>query len=69
MNEQDKEPTINLDQFLKRCGVETGGQAKLMIQSGEVMVNGEIETRRRRKLREGDEVEFMDEAFEVGRVE
>jgi ribosome-associated protein len=49
-------PTIDLDQFLKTCGVATGGQAKLLIQGGSVLVNGEIETRRRRKLREGDEV-------------
>ena len=59
------EPTIHLDQFLKRCGVATGGQAKLMIQSGEVLVNGEVETRRRRQLRSGDEVEFMDEVYIV----
>ena len=33
--------TIRLDQFLKICQlVETGGQAKLLIQGGEVLVNG-----------------------------
>jgi ribosome-associated protein YbcJ (S4-like RNA binding protein) len=36
---------------------DTGGQAKLLIQSGEVKVNGEPETRRRRKLVVGDVVE------------
>ena len=47
-----------LDQFLKlRAIVETGGQAKLMIQDGQVKVNGEIETRRRRKLSAADVVE------------
>ena len=50
---------IRLDQFLKlNFVVESGGQAKMLIQSGEVKVNGEIETRRRRKLLAGDIVEF-----------
>lgn len=53
-----REPTIHLDQFLKTCGVATGGQAKRLIQGGEVTVNGELETRRRRKLRVNDEVEL-----------
>lgn len=57
--------TIRLDQFLKTCGVETGGQAKVMIQAGEVLVNGEVETRRRFQLRVGDEVAFGDEVFGV----
>ncbi len=49
--------TIKLDQFLKFCGeVSTGGQAKIIIQSGQVQVNGEIETRRGRKLVTGDRV-------------
>ena len=58
---------IRLDQFLQLCGVPTGGQAKLLIQGGEVTVNGEVETRRRKKLTIGDEVgldgEFYDVAF------
>lgn len=48
---------LSLDQFLKLNAIaETGGRAKLMIQGGEVQVNGEIETRRRRKLVVGDVV-------------
>lgn len=48
-----------LDQFLKLSWVvETGGHAKFVIQHGEVKVNGEIETRRRRKLVVGDVVEI-----------
>jgi ribosome-associated protein len=40
---------------LKLCGItDTGGQAKLLIQSGEVKVNGQVESRRRRKLVAGD---------------
>jgi len=46
---------ITLDQFLKTTGlVGTGGQAKIAIQEGYVTVNGELETRRRRKLAFGD---------------
>lgn len=56
--EQKAEATIHLDQFLKTCGVATGGQAKLLIQGGEILVNGEVETRRRKQLRVGDEVDW-----------
>ena len=49
---------LRLDQFLKLSGVaDTGGQAKWMIQNGEVKVNGEVETRRGRKMTAGDRVE------------
>jgi ribosome-associated protein len=58
--------TIHLDQFLKvQSLVATGGQAKGAIQGGEVRVNGEIETRRRRQLREGDVVAFGGEELRV----
>lgn len=51
------EETIKLDQFLKLAQVvESGGQAKQLIQAGLVFVNGAIETRRGRKLRAGDVV-------------
>jgi ribosome-associated protein len=51
---------LRLDQFLKWLRVVgTGGEAKIRIQHGEVKVNGEIETRRGRGLRPGDEVEFL----------
>ena len=46
---------IRLDHFLKFQGfAQTGGHAKLLIQDGDVTVNGEVETRRRRKLHAGD---------------
>ena len=55
-----------LDQFLKRSMItHTGGQAKVLIQSGEVRVNGEIETRRRRKLAAGDVVEVNGKRWSV----
>jgi ribosome-associated protein len=65
----DAEPKICLDQFLKTCGVATGGQAKRMIQGGEVLVNNEVETRRRKKLKPGDEVQIYDDIFVVALAE
>jgi ribosome-associated protein len=57
---------IKLDQFLKLVGiVQTGGQAKLLIQAGEVRVNGAVETRRGRKLFKGDRVVTMGETLTV----
>lgn len=50
---------IKLGQALKAAGlVESGVYAKEVIVQGLVVVNGEIETRRGRKLYDGDEVEF-----------
>ena len=48
---------IRLDHFLQRSGLaQTGGHAKLLIQDGDISVNGETEHRRRRMLVEGDKV-------------
>ena len=56
----DADSIIRLDDFLKRSGlVGTGGEAKMRIQSGEVIVNGEVETRRRKQLAIGDVVELL----------
>ena len=56
-----KQNTICLDQFLKLTSIaESGGQAKVMIQGGQVKVNGALETRRRRKLTADDLVEVGD---------
>jgi len=50
---------MKLDQFLKWSNVvSTGGEAKMLIKSGKVSVNGEIEKRRGRKLNIGDVVKF-----------
>ena len=52
---------IRLGQYLKLLGlVATGGEAKYLIQDGHVRVNGEVETRRKRQLRDGDRVEVGD---------
>jgi ribosome-associated protein len=45
--------------------VSTGGQAKLVIQAGEVLVNGVVETRRKKKLKTGDRVTFNGQTFIV----
>jgi ribosome-associated protein len=58
--------TIHLDQFLKVQNlVATGGQAKQVIQGGEVLVNGEVETRRRKQLKQGDVVVYGGEEMVV----
>jgi ribosome-associated protein len=60
-------PGTTLGQALKAAGlVGTGGEAKVLIQAGEVSVNGEVETRRGRRLQEGDVVEVGDERLEIG---
>ena len=57
---------ITLGQALKASNlVGSGGEAKVLIQGGEVRVNGEVEKRRGRRLREGDVVEVGDERLEV----
>ncbi|WP_017299249.1 RNA-binding S4 domain-containing protein [Nodosilinea nodulosa] len=61
---------IKLDQFLKQMQVVgTGGQAKLIIQDGEVSVNGTVETRRGRKLMAGDRVEVEGQTWIVDLAE
>lgn len=53
------EEYIELNNLLKAFGwVATGGEAKIRIDNGEVTVNGEIETRKRKKMKVGDMVEF-----------
>ncbi len=62
----DDRSIIRLADFLKRSGlVGTGGEAKLRIQSGEVLVNGQVETRRRKQLSIGDVVEAVGETLAV----
>ncbi len=63
-------PVIRLDQFLKFAGLaDTGGEAKTRIQAGEVRVNGEVETRRGRKLHVGDAVELDGETYDIAAPE
>jgi ribosome-associated protein len=58
--------TIELDRFLKMAQVaQSGGEAKVIIRSGVVQVNGIVETRRGRKLRPGDMVEVNGEQYVI----
>ena len=60
-----REP-VELYKILKFEGlVSTGGEAKLLIGDGQVTVNGEIETRRRRKMLSGDVIEFRGDRLEL----
>ncbi len=57
----NKEP-VELYKILKFEGlVTTGGEAKLLIGDGQVNVNGEVETRKRRKIMSGDTIDFAGE--------
>ncbi len=57
---------LSLGQALKAANVVgSGGEAKVLIQAGEVAVNSEVETRRGRRLRRGDVVEVGNERLEV----
>ena len=51
---------IRLGQFLKLADlIDTGGEGKILIASGDVIVNGEVDTRRGRQLHPGDVVEVL----------
>ncbi len=57
---------IPLDGALKFAGiVSTGGQAKMIIQAGEVKVNGKVCDKRTKKLIDGDKFEFENILYEV----
>lgn len=61
-----KDDFIKLGQALKLAGmVGSGVDAKFVIQDGLVEVNGEVDTRRGRKLVEGDVVTFQGESFQI----
>lgn len=63
--EISKEP-VELYKVLKFEGlVASGGEAKTVIDSGQVLVNGEVETRRRKKIVSGDIIEFMDNKMKI----
>ncbi len=61
-----KDEFIRLDSALKFSGIiGTGGQAKMVIKDGLVLVNDEVCTMRGKKLRNGDKVEFENFSFVV----
>jgi len=66
MEFQLKSEFIELDNLLKVLElVASGAEAKQYIQSGEVKVNGQVESRIRCKLRLGDSVEFRQQLFNI----
>lgn len=61
-----REDYIKLGQAIKAAGLsESGVDAKYAIQDGMVKVNGEVETRRGRKLYPGDMVEYQRETIKI----
>ncbi len=54
---------IKLLKVTSICG--SGGEAKHMVDEGEVKLNGELESRKRAKIRKGDKVEIFNEIIEV----
>jgi len=62
----EEQPAIRLDQFLKHEGlVRSGGEAKYLIQGGQVLLNGVVETRRSKKLQPGDRVTLGERTITV----
>ncbi len=59
---------IKLGQAMKLAGmVGSGVDAKMLIQDGQVEVNGEVEYQRGKKLREGDVITFNGESVQIGK--
>lgn len=57
---------IRLGQFLKLADlIDTGGEGKILIASGDVTVNGEVDTRRGRQLQPGDVVAVLGRSARV----
>ncbi|MFT6991811.1 MAG: ribosome-associated protein [Paraglaciecola sp.] len=57
---------IALYQLLKfEALVSSGGEAKVAIDDGRVLVNGDVETRRRKKIIAGDTIEFEKQQFKI----
>jgi ribosome-associated protein len=65
---REEDEFIKLGQALKKAGlVESGLDAKLAIQNGEVTVNGEVEYQRGKKLHGGEVVGFDGETLQIVR--
>ena len=63
------EEFIRLDNLLKFAGIApTGGQAKFIIQNGEIKVNGVVCTMRGNKMRPGDKAQYRQRVIEVASV-
>ena len=63
---REGEDFIKLGQMMKEAGIVSSGlDAKFLIQDGQVQVNGQVDSRRGRKLYEGDQVTFEGRTFVV----
>ncbi len=63
---REGEDFIKLGQMMKKVGIVSSGlDAKFLIQDGQVQVNGQVDSRRGRKLYEGDQVTFEGRTFVV----
>lgn len=59
-------PAIKLDQLVKYAGFsETGAKAKILIDLGEFNVNGDLCTKRGKKIKPGDVIEFKNKKYKV----
>ena len=59
-------PFIKLDQLVKFAGLaETGAKAKILIELGEFNVNGELCTKRGKKIKPGDVIDFKNKKYKV----
>ena len=66
MDLEIRDEFIKLGQALKLAGIASSGiEAKILIEDGVVLVNGETETRRGKKLRDGDTVSVQGNTFPV----
>lgn len=61
-----RDDMIRLGQFLKLADlIESGSEAKAVLEAGEISVNGEVETRRGRQLHRGDVISGFDREVRV----
>ncbi|MGN0351102.1 MAG: RNA-binding S4 domain-containing protein [Roseburia sp.] len=66
VNIREEDEFIKLGQALKKAGlVGSGVEAKIVIQDGEVLLNGEVEVQRGKKLYDGDVVSYNGETLKI----
>jgi len=66
MNFELTQEYIELIKLLKLTGIaETGGMAKALVEDEQVLYNGQIDTRKRLKVRKGDTIEVLDQTITI----
>lgn len=59
-------PFIKLDQLVKYAGfAETGAKAKILVELGEFNVNGELCTKRGKKIKSGDVIDYKNKKYKI----